>query len=235
MKFFGYMLCGLVIFSFVFAPNEDGKYTPSTHARTISKMPTNHKVVALTFDDGPDRRTTPEVLAVLREKKVHATFFVIGENAERYPNLLAEEVRDGHEIGNHSFDHKALPRLSEAMIDQELERTEKAITSIAPKPLLFRPPGGKLDNKVLAAAQNKGYTTVMWSVDPRDWRKPSVEKLVNSILQEVKPGSIILLHDGKYPSPTPQAVAIVIDRLRDAGYELVTVSELLQIYDIGGQ
>lgn len=235
MKFFGYIVCGLVIFLFVFTPNEGGKNIPRIHARTISEMPTNHKVVALTFDDGPERRTTPEVLSVLREKKVRATFFVIGENAERYPNLLAEEVRDGHEIGNHSYDHKSLPRLSEAAIDQELERTENAIANVAPRPTLFRPPGGKLNKRVLAAAQNKGYTTVLWSVDSRDWRRPSVDKLVNSILREVKPGSIILFHDGKYPSPTPAAVAIIIDRLRGAGYELLTVSELLQSYDAGGQ
>jgi len=200
--------------------------------RAISKIPTTHKVVALTFDDGPDLRITPEILRVLREKKVHATFFVVGENAERFPNILSDELKDGNEIGNHSYSHESLPKLSEAKIKGELDKADKAITIVAPQPTLFRPPCGAYNKTVLTVAQDRGYTMVLWSVDPEDWRKPSVKQLVDSILHDVKPGSIILLHDILYPSPTPEAVAIVIDRLRADGYEFVTVSELLQYYEV---
>lgn len=196
--------------------------------KMITKIPTSHKVVALTFDDGPDYRTTPKILRILEEKNVQATFFVIGENVERCPTLLAAELKDGDEIGNHTFSHESLPGLSETGIARELDKAEKVITTVAPRPTLFRPPRGAYNKKVLTIALAKGYTVVLWSVDTQDWRRPPVSDIVNTVLREVQPGSIILLHDGKYPSPTPEALPIIIDQLKKEGYRIVTVSELLR-------
>lgn len=196
--------------------------------RPVSKVPTNDKVVAITIDDGPHPKTTPEILAVLREKDVKVTFFVLGVNAQKNPKLVAQELLEGHEIGSHAYSHTRLVKLSEDKIDEELNQTERAIMLIGPKPTLFRPPGGAYNSKVLSSIEHKGYTMILWSVDPDDWRRPSVDDLVERVMANVKPGSIILLHDGQYPLPTPKALAIIIDRLRNEGYSLVTVSELLR-------
>lgn len=200
-------------------------------SKVIKKVPTTHKVVALTFDDGPHYKTTPQLLAVLRQKEVKATLFILGENAAANPEILAQAVADGHEIGTHAYTHKMLPKIGPAATGQELDKAERAITAVAPKPVLFRPPGGAYNDAVLAEARARGYTTVIWSIDPRDWSRPSVNQVVDSVVNHVEPGSIVLMHDGQYPLPTPEAVPIIIDRLRQQGYTIVTVGELLQYYE----
>ncbi|HWR44182.1 polysaccharide deacetylase family protein [Sporomusa sp.] len=204
----------------------------SDDAQTISKVPTTHKVVALTIDDGPNYKATPEILAVLREKHVRATFFVLGQNVERFPDFLAQEVADGHEIGAHTYSHLSLPKLSPQEISEEFDKAEKAILAIAPKPTLFRPPGGFYNTQVIEIARQRGYTVVLWSIDPKDWSCPPTDRVVEKVLTDIKPGSIILLHDGQYPLPTPKALGIIIDRLRERGYEFVTVSELFQYNEV---
>ncbi len=200
-----------------------------SQTKTITKVPTTQKVIALTVDDGPHYKTTPELLRVLKEKQVHVTLFVLGANAAQRPDIVAQAVADGQEIGTHAYTHESLKKLSEADIKTELDRTEKAILSAgAPKPSLFRPPGGAYDARVLSIAQEYGYKTILWSVDPHDWERPSVNSVVKSVLNNAEPGKIVLLHDGQYPLPTPEAIGIIIDRLREQGYEIVTISELLQ-------
>lgn len=208
------------------------KKTISDDAQAIFKVPTTHKVVALTIDDGPNYKATPKILATLKEKQVRASFFVVGSNVERYPKLLAQEVAEGHEIGVHTYSHPLLTKLNAQSIAEEFSRAEQAIGVIAPKPTLFRPPGGFYNAKVVEAARRHGYTIVMWSVDPKDWSRPPVDKIIEKILADVKPGSIILLHDGQYPIPTTEALPIIIERLRERGYEFVTVSELLQYNEV---
>ena len=200
--------------------------------QVISEVPTTHKVVAITIDDGPNYKATPEILAVLKAKNVRATFFVLGQNAEALPGLVAQEVADGHEIGAHTYSHPSLPKLSPQKVAEEFEKAEKAITAIAPRPTLFRPPGGFYNSQVTEIARQRGYTVVLWSIDPRDWSCPPAANVVDKVLAEIKPGSIILLHDGQYPLPTPQALGIIIDRLRERGYEFVTVSELFQYNEV---
>jgi peptidoglycan/xylan/chitin deacetylase (PgdA/CDA1 family) len=223
--FFG-AIVGLTLFGMLVvdkAPFDTGK--------VIKKVPTTHKVVALTVDDGPHYKTTPKLLATLREKHAKVTLFILGENAKRHPEILAQAVADGHEIATHAFSHRLLTKMSRGEIGTELDKAEQAITKVAAKPVLFRPPGGAYNDAVLAEAKKRGYTTVLWSVDPGDWRRPSVDQVVNSVLCNVEPGSIVLLHDGQYPLPTPEAIGIIIDKLRERGYKLVTVSELLQYYE----
>lgn len=198
----------------------------------IKNVPTTHKVVALTLDDGPHYKTTPEVLAVLREKNVKATLFLLASNVTKYPELVQQAVKDGHEIGTHAYSHTLLTKLSKGMVEEELDKADEIISKLAPKPLLFRPPGGAYNKAVLAAAHERGYTTVTWSVDPEDWKCPPVGDVVQRVLTHVQPGSIVLLHEGQYPLPTPEALGQIIDQLRAQGYTLVTVSELLQYYEV---
>lgn len=199
---------------------------------TISKVPTTHKVVALTIDDGPHSRVTPEILAILKEKQVKATFFVLGVNVEHSPGILAQEVADGHEIGTHTYSHPSLAKLSPQKVAEEFDKAEDVILPIAPKPVLFRPPGGLYNSQILAVARERGYSVILWSVDPQDWSCPPKEKMIDEVLNSVKPGSIVLLHDGQYPLPTPKALGAIIDGLRERGYTFVTVSEMLDHYEV---
>lgn len=219
---FGVMLSAAVIIQGMVAQQNE----------VIKKVPTTHKVVALTIDDGPHYKTTPLMLAVLREKRVKLTLFILGENAAAHPELLAQAVADGHEIANHAYSHKSLAKMSKREIEEELDKAEKAITVVAPKPTLFRPPGGAYNDNVLAEAKERGYTTILWSIDTGDWRRPSVSQVVDNVMKHVEPGSIVLLHEGQYPLPTPEAIGIIIDKLREQGYSIVTVSELLQYYEV---
>ncbi len=229
VRFYRFTLCSVVIVMALLAGLE---MKEELTAQIVKKVPTTHKVVALTFDDGPSYQTTEQILSILKEKKVKATFFVVGENVELLPSVLTHEAQDGHEIGIHTYDHKSLPTLSKDRIKEELEKSEKAVALATVKPTLFRPPGGAYNKTVLNVARDMGYTVVLWSVDPRDWRKPPVNTIVDDVINNIKPGSIVLLHDLKYPSTTPAALSIIIDRLRELGYEFVTVDELLQYYEI---
>ncbi|HWR42727.1 polysaccharide deacetylase family protein [Sporomusa sp.] len=201
-------------------------------SRVIRKIPTTHKVVAITVDDGPHYKTTPEILTVLKEKQAKATFFVLGANAEAHPEIVAQEVADGHEIASHAYSHRRLNKLTATEVIAEFERLETVLQPVAPKPTLFRPPDGAYNDGVVALARERGYATVLWSVDTGDWRQGSVEQVVKTVLDNVQPGSIILMHDGQYPLPTPQAMPVIIDKLREQGYQMVTVSELLQYYEV---
>jgi peptidoglycan/xylan/chitin deacetylase (PgdA/CDA1 family) len=203
-----------------------------SNLKVIKKVPTTHKVVALTIDDGPHSKTTPQMLAVLRAKQVKLTLFILGQNAASHPEILAQAVADGHEIATHGYSHTLLTQMSRAALAEDLDKAEKIICTVAPKPILFRPPGGAYNDTVLAEAHSRGYTTILWSVDPGDWRRPSVDQIVNNVMHNVEPGSIVLLHEGQYPLPTPEAIGIIIDRLRENGYEIVTVSQLLQYYEV---
>jgi len=198
---------------------------------SIRKVPTSQKVVALTFDDGPLNESTPLILSILKEKNVKATFFVVGERVKQFPALVQQEVAEGHEIGNHTYSHPKLKMESKKQIEEELISTEKAILAVAPQPTLFRPPEGFYNDTILQLARDNGYLIVLWSIDTNDWRYPPVGKIIDSVLKDIKPGSIILLHDGKYPSSTPEALGFIIDSLKARGYEFVTVSDLLQYYE----
>lgn len=194
----------------------------------VTHVATDRKVIALTIDDGPHYKTTPEILEVLKAKNVHVTFFILGENAAENSRLLAKEVADGHEVAVHAYHHQLLTKMDKVHINKELDETEAMLQKVsAVKPTLFRPPGGFYNDAVVEAAKERGYSLILWNIDPRDWARPPVDNVVETILSKVSPGSIVLLHDGQYPLPTPKALGIIIDRLRAQGYEFRTVSELL--------
>lgn len=156
--------------------------------------------VALTFDDGPWPSDTGRILAILERFRVEATFFMIGRQAERYPELVGRVRRAGHAIGNHSYDHPedpALTEMTEPRIAEELARTGQILADEGVQPTLFRPPGGSYDEFVIQEALRQRMRVVMWSVDPQDWRAGLTAKdIVKRVLKNVEAGSIILLHDG---------------------------------------
>ncbi|MET8349763.1 MULTISPECIES: polysaccharide deacetylase family protein [unclassified Micromonospora] len=159
---------------------------------------TGSERLALTFDDGPDPRYTPQVLATLREFDVKATFCVVGENAQDHPDLIQAIVADGHTLCNHSWHHDVtLGNRSADMIRADLSRTNEAIRAAVPDaPIVwYRQPGGAWTYPVVSVAQQLGMTPLHWSVDPSDWEAPGAGKIAASVVTQVEPGSVVLLHD----------------------------------------
>ncbi len=200
----------------------------STDFPVRAKEGSPQKRIALTFDDGPSDEYTAEILDILKEHQIKATFFVIGKNAEAHPDLLKRTVAEGHEIGNHTYSHPKLRKIDEATLWAEISRADDLLYEIAGiRTTLFRPPEGIITPAVTAAAKQGGYRTVLWSVDTLDWALNPVSQIVRTVGKKASDGGIILFHDwvaGK--SPTPEALRQVIPRLKAEGYEFVTVSQL---------
>jgi peptidoglycan/xylan/chitin deacetylase (PgdA/CDA1 family) len=156
------------------------------------------EVVALTFDDGPWPDSTTKILGILRQEHVPATFFLVGQQVRRHPDLLRQEVEAGVALGTHSFSHpQPFGQLSDDRIDQEIDDGLAALADSGVHTRLFRPPGGDIAPAVLASAKRRGLRTVLWTVDPSDWRRgTSPDQIVERVLSGTKPGSIVLLHDG---------------------------------------
>ena len=187
------------------------------------------KIVAITFDDGPHPRYTAEILDVLAEYGVKATFFVIGKNIEQYGSLVCRAAEEGHEIGNHTYTHAALTALDRAALEREISDSEGLIEECTGRrPVVFRPPGGKSSPLVEAIVTQNGGKIILWDVDTRDWSGRASTEIVETVIQDTVPGSIILFHDyavGK--STTVEAIKEILPRLCAAGYRFVTVTELL--------
>lgn len=196
----------------------------------IYSCQSSKKNIALTFDDGPHPVHTPEILDILAEYGIKATFFVIGENATWYGDLVKTEYENGHEIGNHTYSHHMnLKKLSYDGICGEIEDAEEAIyENIEYRTKLLRPPGGIYSDTLLRAAADNDYTIICWSVDTRDWAHTPTAEIVKNVMSSVKEGDIILFHDYvSGNSPTPDALRQLIPALLDEGYNFVTVSELI--------
>ena len=207
--------------------------TPSTYV--IQRYGRKKNAVALTFDDGPDATWTPLILDTLASRGAKATFFIIGENAELHPELLRRELRDGHELGNHTFTHPNLALVGPRLTRYELSATERLIEAVTNRrTALFRPPYfGDAEpttaNELgpIAIAQDLGYVTVGLRNDPGDWLQPGVDTIINESLAQLDRGNVILLHDGGgNRAQTVAALGPLIDSLRARGYKLTTVTAL---------
>lgn len=188
--------------------------------------------IALTFDDGPHPRLTPEILSILKKYDVRATFFLVGENVRNYPELVGQILADGHEIGNHTDTHGKVSELSFFEMKKEFEICESSIYEIAEyKTKLLRPPEGYLDSKIKAISKELDYNVILWNVDTRDWAHESPERICQNITDHVSGGSIILMHDYiSYNSPTPKALELFLPILLEKGYKPVVVSDLIGSY-----
>lgn len=212
---------------------------PSYYVVEASGMPkqSDHKVVALSFDDGPDPDYTPQVLDILKAKHVPATFFVIGVNAEGHPDLLRREYNEGHLIGNHTYSHPNIATISEEATARQLTATQRLIEfATGHSTTLFRPPYNADSQPQTPAeivpierAQNLHYVTIGERIDPQDWRKGATpDDIVQEVLTEAQTGHLILLHDaGGDRTPTIQALPRIIDQLRARGFEFVSLSSLM--------
>lgn len=203
----------------------------------IRKGNDDEKVIALTFDDGPDVDFTPQILDILKKHDVKATFFVVGEKVGWNPELLRREYDEGHEIGNHTFTHINVSKRGYGEIEKEITDTQQTIKKvIGQEPKLFRPPYRALSKEMCSIVKQKNMNIILWSnLDPRDWSNPGVYYIVNTITSKVENGNIILLHDynnsRNSKSQTIQALDVVIPKLKEKGYKFVTVSQLIDHMD----
>ncbi|MFG3687920.1 polysaccharide deacetylase family protein [Micromonospora sp. NPDC047740] len=173
--------------------------------------------VALTFDDGPDPQYTPQVLALLREYRVKATFCVVGENVDSHPDLVQAIVSEGHTLCNHSWNHDvSLGDRSPETIRDDLLRTDAAIRAAAPKARVdyYRQPGGAWTSGVVSVAEDLGMVPLHWAVDPVDWQMPGAAQITETVLTQTEPGSIVLMHDaGGNRSGTVEALQYLLPEL----------------------
>lgn len=200
----------------------------------FSQSQTRHKVVALTFDDGPYPPYTEQVLDILKEYHVPATFFVVGQNVDKHPEVVRRIAAEGHQLGNHTYHHVDLLKIDRKIIAEEIDRTSQAIAAITGSvPHVMRPPHGFRDPVVMEIMAERGFKVVEWSVMNRDWTNPGVEVIVERTVTKVKNGSIILLHDGDGIASkdsriqSVEATRRIIQTLLAQGYEFVTVDEIL--------
>ena len=185
-------------------------------------------LIALTFDDGPLDETTNDILDTLEKYDVKSTFFVIGQNAEKHPEIVKREFSSGHEIANHTYSHPVLTHLGEKKIRSQIEKTNdivKEITGVSPK--LVRAPTGSV-NKLVKKTVNSPL--IYWTVDTRDWQTKSAKKTIKNVLDQARDGAIILMHDVQ-PS-TVEAIKTIIPELQERGFSMVTVSEMFRLKNI---
>jgi peptidoglycan/xylan/chitin deacetylase (PgdA/CDA1 family) len=190
-------------------------------------------VLALTFDDGPGD-STGSILDLLDRHGARSTFFCLGERVQGRAALLRRMLADGHEVGNHFFSHRHPEALSDDEIQDELARTAGSIGGLSgPAPKLVRPPYGEEPERVAAVAAELGLgPVVLWSIDPEDWKVPPADAIVQCVLGEARPGAIVDLHDGwgrteGTRQPTVEALERLLPELQSRGFDLVTVSDLL--------
>ena len=205
----------------------------SFYGPVLTHGSTEKKQIALTFDDGPYPPYTQQLLQVLADKQVHATFFMVGENAAKHPEIVSLVQAGGHEIALHAGKHQDLLKLSSAEVRQNIAAGKQTLEGITGKPVcLMRPPHGFKDWQVLGEIEAADLKAVNWSVIPRDWTNPGVQRIVDRVCFEADPGAIVLLHDGDSPrnaasrEQTVAAVGLIVDQLREEKYEFVTVSEM---------
>ena len=194
----------------------------------VARVDTNERVVALTFDDGPDPFHTPRVLDVLDQHHVKATFFMMGRNVERYPKVAREVLRRGHEIGNHSYSHPKLILMSPRRVRDEIERTDTLLRGIGVTgEIHFRPPHASKFIVLPCVLVQMRKLSVLGDVDPKEWKQRPAAVMTESILRQVRPGSIIGLHDPA-GAESLQTLKDILPALIALGFRFETVSELVR-------
>lgn len=186
------------------------------------------KLVALTFDDGPDPRFTPQILAILEKYDVPATFFVVGKFAEKYPDIVEAEIAGGHEVENHTYTHPNLKKDTFLKDKDEIKNCGEVIKKLTGRqPHFFRPPKRLYNKDTLVAASELGYKTVLWTIGIEHHRAKTPEKEAERVIKAARNGMIILGHDGRLNRiKTVEALPIIIKAYKDMGYRFVTTEEL---------
>lgn len=215
----------------VLAKEKDREYY-ETRGEIVWEVPTKSKVIALTFDDGPDPRYTTQIAELLKEYDAKATFFVVGSRVKAHPQVVRQLLEQQHELANHTYTHPDLRSISPSKLQEEVMATQEEIYKhTGMRPHLFRPPGGVYNESLVQVAKDAGFLVVMWSwhQDTRDWSDPGVKKITNKVLNNARNGDIVLFHDyGGNRKQTVDALREIMPELQKRGYLFVTVSELMK-------
>jgi len=197
--------------------------TNKPKSTVVWHMPRQTRYVALTFDDGPDERVTPQLLDVLNQYNVKATFFLVGNMIAKAPHIVQQIINDGHQIANHTWAHYRLDEMTKEQVELQIKTTTDAIDSLGfSMEKYVRPPGGRFNNYVIHAAKEQGLSMVMWDVNAADYKRsdgslPNPEDIAARVLRSVKPGSIILMHNGE---ATVNALPLIIESLINQSYSI---------------
>lgn len=222
-------LIALIVF-LVVRPVNNGKLWFES---VVHWVPTREKVVALTYDDGPHPVYTPQLMKILDKYDVKATFFMIGREMDTYPDIVREVARHGHVIANHTYTHPSNIELDTApQVIRELDACEQTIERLTGKrAYLFRPPKGLIDGTVFTIAEEEGYQTILWTVSADHHDAPTPEMMARRVVKHIRPGAIILAHDGTFQSRWKDVAAtpLIIEALKKKGYRFVTVPDLLKM------
>ncbi|MHC1719200.1 MAG: polysaccharide deacetylase family protein [Clostridiaceae bacterium] len=225
-------LCAVFVFSAIFTVASVFSAEPAaaSSSQLVKRVSGSGMVVSFTFDDSESADNVYAVLRILAQNNIKATFFITGKGAAEHPDLVKAISDAGQEIGSHSYSHKAFTSFSYSQMQADLNRADEVISGITGKSAkpLFRPPFGAINSAVLHAVGDAGYTnTITWSIDTRDWRGASASSIYWSVMNNVAPGAIILMHCNAGASNTKYALQNIIDGLRERGYSFTTVSGLL--------
>lgn len=203
-----------------------GSLPPGTKVSYSSAKVTG-RFIALTFDDGPHASNTPRLLDMLRQRNLKATFYTVGTNVARYPNIMRRIVAEGHEVANHTWTHPSLSKLSDGAVRSELQRSHDALVKIiGTAPRTYRPPYGAITARQMQWIFDEfGYPTIKWSVDPRDWQVKNASIVTQNILRDTQPGGIVLVHD--IHASSIDAMPATLDGLLSRGFQFLTVSQLI--------
>lgn len=221
-----FIACGLVMIVLIIAGLLSGiNHRVHREAIPVQIDPTQ-PTVALTFDDGPNPRYTPQVLDILYENQVPATFFLVGEEFSGNELLIEEMAASGHEIGNHTFSHPDLTTLNASQIRQEIRQTEEELRKILPECTIkyVRPPYGRYNE---AVEQAVGQPLMLWTIDSGDWDDPDAESIYTTVVSNIQDGDIIVFHDDN--PETVKALESIIIELKSRGFQFVTVSQMREI------
>lgn len=210
------------------APNNTtGSLPPGTRI-SYNSVAVNGPFIAMTFDDGPHASNTPRLLDMLKARNIRATFFTVGSRTVTYPGIMRRIIADGHELANHTWTHPKLSSLSDNAVRSELKRAHSALVNLGVAPRMYRPPYGAITARQKQWIMNEfGYPTIQWSVDPEDWRTKSAALTRSRILNQTRPGAIILVHDIHVSSI--DAMPGTLDGLLAKGFRFVKVSELMEM------
>ncbi|WP_107924369.1 polysaccharide deacetylase family protein [Lysinibacillus parviboronicapiens] len=226
-------LCILVISIFYASESssaDKGRKYYEEAGQIVWEVKTQKKIIALTFDDGPHKKYTPEILDLLAKYDAKATFFVVGQNAEKNPEVVLRMYEEGHEIANHTYTHPLKTNVPNLI--KEIKQTHDTIYSISGySPILFRPVEGQYTDAMIDAIVKEGYKVVMWSwhLDTLDWKSPGVNQIVDTVLEGVKEGNVVLFHDGGgNREQTVKPMKKILPALEKQGYKFVTIPELLE-------
>lgn len=191
---------------------------------------TTRKEIALTFDDGPDARVTPQVLKILAKYKIPASFFLVGNYVKNHPGVVKKIDKEGHLVLNHSTSHQSYLKKTKNWIKQDLITTENAIFKVIGKrPAMFRPPYGDIDLNMIEEVQTNDYKNIIWSYDTLDWTGASIDTIAQGVIKKVRPGEIILMHSRLGVENTVKALPKIIQHLQEQGYQFVRLDKMLRV------